>query len=229
MIWIPVVFLFLFAVAFLCGYTTIRFPVGRKEGKRHIACVGDSITYGCSLPLFFVRRYPAVLQRLLGSEVQVATFAVNARTVQNTGDKPYRKTKAFRESMDYLPDTVIILLGTNDSKENNWISDKAFREQYRELVAEYQALSSRPRILLCTPPCAFSASNCFFRMMNDAKFDRIPKIADQIRAAAEENGLELVDLYALTAGRRELLGPDGLHPSSAGAIKIAERILTALK
>ena len=55
------------AAVVLCGYTTIRLPVRREEGKRHIACVGDSVTYGCTLPLFFLRRYPAVLQRLIGS------------------------------------------------------------------------------------------------------------------------------------------------------------------
>jgi len=65
------------AAAILCGYTTVRLPVRREEGKRHIACVGDSVTYGCTLPLFFLRRYPAVLRRLIGSGTQVAAFAVN--------------------------------------------------------------------------------------------------------------------------------------------------------
>ena len=42
------------AAVILCGYTTVRLPVRREEGKRHIACVGDSVTYGCTLPLFFL-------------------------------------------------------------------------------------------------------------------------------------------------------------------------------
>ena len=224
MIWIPVTALVVFAAVFLCGYTTIRLPVQRKAGKLHIACVGDSITYGCSLPLFFMRRYPAVLQKLMGPDTQVAAFGVNSRTLQDTGEKPYRKEKAFRQSKDWLPDVVVILLGTNDSKDVNWISEEAFRQQYRELVAEYQALSSRPRVLACAPPCAFVPSNSFFRIMNDAKFDRVPLIADLVRTTAGEAGLELVDLYALTEGRRELLGPDGLHPSAAGAGAIAEAV-----
>ena len=216
------------AAAILCGYTTVRLPVRRKDGKQHIACVGDSVTYGCTLQLFFLRRYPAVLQKLLGPEAQVAAFAVNDRTLQSTGNKPYRKEKAFQQSKAFLPDTVVILLGTNDSKDANWISDEAFRQQYRELIDEYRALPSRPRILLCTPPCAFSPVNRFFTITNDAKLDRVPEIAALVRAVAEEQNLEAVDLYAQTEGRRELFGPDGLHPNAAGAKLIADTVYRAM-
>ena len=224
MIWILLVILFPVSLVILCGYTNIRFPAKRKEGKLHIACVGDSITYGCTLPLFFLRRYPAVLQKLLGSGTRVAAFGVNDRTLQSTGNKPYRNEKAFRQSREYLPDCVVILLGTNDSKDRNWISDDAFRQQYKELIAEYRELSSHPRIIICTPPCAFSPVSRFFSITNDAKLDRIPIIAGLVRNVAGDTGLDLVDLYTLTEGRRELFGPDGLHPSAEGAKAIAEKI-----
>ncbi len=229
MIWILPVLPVLAAIAAACGYTTVRFPVRRKERKLHVACVGDSITYGCTLPLFFLRRYPAVLQRLLGADVQVAAFGVNDRTLQSAGNKPYRKEAAFRQSKDYLPDTVVILLGSNDSKDCNWVSEEAFRQQYRELLSEYRALPSQPRILICTPPCAFKPVNRFFYLTNDAKPERLPVIAKLVRAAAEEADVELVDLYALTEGRRELFGPDGLHPSASGAATIAEAVYGKLK
>ena len=228
MIWILMLLLILAAALILCGYSTLRLPAGRREAKRHIACVGDSVTYGCTLPLFFLRRYPTVLQRLLGPETQVAAFAVNDRTLQSTGSKPFRKEKAFLQSKAFLPDTVVILLGTNDSKDANWISDEAFRRQYRELIAEYRALPSQPRILLCTPPCAFTPINRFFFITNDAKLERIPELAALVRSVAEEAGLEAVDLYALTEGRRELFGPDGLHPNAAGAKTIADAVFWVL-
>ena len=224
MIWILLIILLLAAIAAACGYTTIRLPVGRKEGKRHVACVGDSITYGCTLPLFFLTRYPAVLQMLLGPGFVVAAFGVNDRTLQNTGNKPYRKERAFRQSRDFLPDIAVILLGTNDSKDSNWISEEAFRQQYRELIGEYRATASKPRILLCTPPCAFKPVNRFFYITNDANFDRVAVIAELVRSVAEEEGLKLADLYALTKGRRRLFGPDGLHPSAAGARAIAKAV-----
>ena len=227
MIWVLLILL-LAAAAALCGYTTLRLPVRRREGVRHVACVGDSISYGCTLPLFFLRRYPAVLQKRLGPGAQVATFAVNDRTLQNTGNKPYRREQAFRQSLDFRPDTVIILLGTNDSKDRNWISAEAFRQQLEELVAAYRALPSQPRILLCTLPCAFRPIHPLFFVSNDAKLERIPEIAALLRSAAGELGLGAVDLYALTEGKRELFSPDGLHPNAAGARLIAEAVARAL-
>ena len=229
MIWILSLLLILAAALILCGYTTLRLPVRRREAKRHIACVGDSVTYGCTLPLFFLRRYPAVLQNLLGPDFQAAAFGVKDRTLQDTGNRPYRKEKAFRQSLEFLPDTVVILLGTNDSKDRNWISEEAFLQQYRELIADYRGLSSRPRILVCTPPCAFRPGNRFFRLMNDVRPDRIPQIAALARAAAEEAGAGLADLYALTEGRRELFAPDGIHPSARGAEAIAEAVAETIR
>ena len=216
------------AAVVLCGYTTVRLPVRREEGKRHIACVGDSVTYGCTLPLFYRYRYPAILQRMVGSDTQVAAFAVNDRTLQDTGNKPFRKERAFRQSKEFRPDTVVILLGTNDSKDNNWISAAVFRQQYTALIAAYRELTPSPRIVICTPPCAFKPINRFFFITNDAKLDRVPEIAEEIKTIAAENGTELVDVYALTQGRRELFGPDGLHPNAAGAKRIAEAVFRTL-
>jgi len=45
---------------------------------------------------------------------------------------------------------------------------------------------------------------------------------------AAENGTELVDLYTLTQGKRDLFGPDGLHPNAAGAKVIAEAVFRTL-
>ena len=230
MIWILLILIIavLLFAQFLFGYTTIRFPYRRKNGKKRIACIGDSITYGCTVPLFFLQRYPAVLQRLLGKEVQVGVFGVNDRTLQSTGNKPYRKEQAFRQSKEFLPDTVVILLGTNDSKDENWQTGEAFVQQYKELIEAYRTLPSTPQIVLCTPPCGFEPIHRLFYVTNDAKLDRIPEIADLVRTVAADEELPLVDLYALTEGRRELFGPDGLHPFPAGASVIADAVGQAI-
>lgn len=226
---LPAGLLAVLLAGFLCGYTTVRFPVRRREAvKTHIACVGDSITYGCTLPLFFLRRYPAVLQRLLGQDAQVGVFAVNDRTLQSTGNKPFRNERAFRQSLAYLPDTVVILLGTNDSKDRNWVSAEAFRREYAELIAAYRALPTQPRILICTPPCAYRPSSPLFYLTNDAKIARVDEIAQQVETVAASEGVGLIDLHARTENRRSLFGPDGLHPSAKGAKLIAEEVRRAI-
>ena len=45
-----------------------------------------------------------------------------------------------------------------------------------------------------------------------------------VQITAADEGCEPADLYRLTKGRRDLFGPDGLHPSPAGAAAIAEEI-----
>lgn len=217
----------LLCAAFLCGYTVLRLPVRRRDGVPGLACIGDSITYGCALPLFFLRRYPAVLKRLLGPGVRVGVFAVNDRTLQNTGNKPFRRERAFRQSLAFRPETVVILLGTNDSKDRNWISEAAFREQYADLIAAYRELPSSPRILICTPPCAFRPVGPFF-LTNDARLERIPAVAEAVRAVAKAEGVECIDLHAVTNDRR-LFGPDGLHPSGRGAKVIAGAVSDAIR
>ena len=225
---VPVLLAALVTAAVLCGYTTLRLPVRPRAEELRIACVGDSVTYGCTLPLFFLRRWPALLRRALGDGVQVAVFAVNDRSLQDTGNRPFRRERAFRQSLAFRPDIVIILLGTNDSKACNWISAEAFRGQYAEMIQAYRALRPAPRILICTPPAGFPPCAPLFSLSNDADLRCIPEIASAVEEVAAEAGVEPIDLYALTAGRRELFGPDGLHPNAAGARAIAGEIRSAI-
>lgn len=217
------------AAAFLLGCTTLRVPAGARPGKLRVACVGDSLSYGCTIPLFWLRRYPAVLGRLLGPDYQVGVFAVNDRTLQDTGNKPFRRERAFRQSLAFRPDAVVLLLGTNDTKDRNWVSDEAFRAQYAELIAAYRALPSSPRVLVCAPPMAFPPPFPPLGLPEATARGRIPEIVALSAALARDEGLEWVDLYALTKDRRELFGLDGLHFNAKGARTAAKAVYSLLK
>lgn len=82
-----------------------------------VACVGDSITEGlCSTE---GQSYPTQLQEILGSDFEVKNFGVSGRTLLKKGDYPYWNESAYTESKNFLPDVVIIMLGTNDTKPQN--------------------------------------------------------------------------------------------------------------
>ena len=116
-----------------------------------VACVGDSITQGSGLPDPAKNAYPGQLQSLLGDRWKVGNFGVSGRTLLKKGDFPYWNEKAYRDALAFAPDVVIIKLGTNDTKPQNWKHEAEFVADYTELVKSFQALESKPRVFVCRP------------------------------------------------------------------------------
>ena len=81
-----------------------------------VACVGNSITYGAGISNREKNAYPAQLQYYLGDGYEVRNFGSNGATAQSDGDYPYVHTRAYGKSKNFLPDIVLIKLGTNDTK-----------------------------------------------------------------------------------------------------------------
>ena len=54
------------------------------------------------------------------------------------------------------PDVVIIMLGTNDSKQKYWDAER-YEEQYLALIDELHNLPGHPYLYLMAPPEAFPA------------------------------------------------------------------------
>ena len=61
------------------------------------------------------------------------------------------KSPQYLESLDFLPNIVLIKLGTNDTKPWNWEHKADFIDDYKTLINSYRALSTKPRIILLTP------------------------------------------------------------------------------
>ena len=83
-----------------------------------------------------------MLGQLLGEQYDVRNYGVSARTGMETGDKPYIKTGRYRAGLDFQPDIVILMFGTNDSKPQNWQGKAEFIAQYKKLIASYSTLPS---------------------------------------------------------------------------------------
>jgi len=126
----------------------------------------------------------------------------------------------YQSSLQYEPDIVLFMLGTNDTKIDNFTSKEEFKEDYCSLLATYQNLESNPQIILMTPPTAYPNNGgdlCVFEIQASV----VEEIAQVIRDVAVEQKLLLIDINDLTAEKPELFS-DGIHPTSEGAGLIAK-------
>ena len=57
---------------------------------------------------------------MLGGKWQVRNFGVSGATMLEKGDKPYWSQQAYKDALEFEPHVVVIKLGTNDTKPQNW-------------------------------------------------------------------------------------------------------------
>ena len=191
---------------------------------KKVACVGDSITWGFTILNPAKHGYPAVLQRLLGEEYVVRNFGHNDAAVRYGADTPYVTKRAFRDSLEWQPDIVILMLGTNDTKPWNW-DPVIFRRDYARLVDTYMTLPSHPRVIPVAPIRIFRVFNVPSLILNPDVMEE--NIRPTIRKIADEKGLQCIDLQMLFGSPRYCR--DGIHPQRRGAHMIAETIAKAIK
>lgn len=208
-----------------------------KEGQIKVACIGDSITYGHSVENWKENNYPAVLQNLLGNEYHVANFGFSGSCVNPNGDQPYVNREIYQESLDYDADIIVLMLGTNDSKPQNWVNMDTFIEEYMSLMHDYYQREEPPKIYIGL--CA----EAYYTEEHDPKtglagYDIQPEIVDEIAKRLAEGlpecdcGLNvdgIIDIHSLTEAHPEWFELDGIHPNADGARAIAEAVAEAIK
>ena len=196
---------------------------GPKKNAVRVACIGNSITDGFGIDMATQQGYPARLQRLLGNGYHVKNFGVSGRTMLNKGDLPYQNELAWRDALAFRPDIVIIKLGTNDSKPENWQYNKGFTDDLQLMVDALKANKNNPRIILCTPIPAFKPT----WNINDSVI--VNGITPIINKVAKKNKLQVIDLHTLYAHDGDKMLNDAIHPDAKGALRMAEIIAKALK
>jgi acyl-CoA thioesterase I len=186
-----------------------------------VACVGNSITYGAGIENRDKMSYPAQLQAWLGSRYTVRNFGVSGSTMIRKGDKPYWNEPEYKEVMDFNPDIIIIKLGTNDSKPQNWQYAGDFKKDYTDMVLAFKSLASKPRILLALPVPVFADKWGICDSI--VKDDIIPIIKD----ISKITKCQYIDLYTPLLPYKYAF-PDDIHPNSIGASVMVEQIYRAL-
>ena len=176
-----------------------------------IACIGNSITAGR------YDSYPAYLDSLLGEGYNVQNFGVVACTMLKNGDYPFWNEPKFSQVLEFQPNIVTIMLGTNDSKPLNWEYKDEFISDYISMIDTLRSLESNPNVYVCLPPPAFSIQ----WGINDSIItaDIIP----MIKQIAEEKNTPLIDFYTPFVDKNDLF-PDDIHPNSEGLLEFAKII-----
>ena len=215
-----------------------------------VACIGNSITDGDGIDMADLMGYPAVLQHKLGSGYDVRNFGLSGRTLLQNGDRPYMKEQGWKDVLGFLkaskneradnPDIVIIKLGTNDSKPNNWAHKDEFEQDLQTMIDALRPMvpvlnkkgkptkkmqpAASPRIYLCTPiPTAEDRWGITDKVITE-------EVAPIIRQVAEKNGITVIDLHSeFDAKAPGLMQRDGIHPTDKGAYRMAEIIAAAVK
>ena len=197
----------------------------------HVACVGDSITYGYASSNPATKSYPANLQTLFGASVQVKNFGRNSATLLSApfGDVPYVDQPEYTAAGSFVSGAgvsavvdVIIMLGTNDSKPQNWApsgkpkNDQQFLKDYRAMVEHFSALTPKPLVFLALPLATGNGPCCAIdgTVIHD-------QILPLIKQVASEKNLPTIDLNTPTTGHPEYFG-DGVHPTDAAYALVAQ-------
>lgn len=187
-----------------------------------IACVGNSITYGSGIKNRAQQSYPAQLQYWLGKDYEVKNLGVSGATLLKKGNKPYWNEPQYKELAEYQPDIVIIKLGTNDSKPQNWQYSAEFEKDYTELVKTIQGFQSRPRVLLALPVPVFAEEVWGINqaVIRDEILPIVQKIGDALYC-------DVVDLYHPLENYGQFF-PDKVHPDPLGAELMVKEIYLKL-
>ncbi|MGI6346966.1 MAG: GDSL-type esterase/lipase family protein [Limisphaerales bacterium] len=205
-----------------CRVKNPTLKVEKYSRAIRVACVGDSITWGSGIEDREQNSYPATMSRILGNKFNVRNFGVPGATQLKRGDHPYWETEAFQQAQDFNPDVVIIKLGTNDSKPQNWRYKNEFMGDLKAMIAKFRYLPGKPQVWLCTPCPVYG----------DGQWGITPRIVENeiiptIRQVAEDGRIPLIDIYSALNHHAEFF-PDLVHPNAEGAEHMARTIAGAL-
>ncbi|WP_216624846.1 lamin tail domain-containing protein [Paenibacillus foliorum] len=188
--------------------------LGLRSTKIKVAAIGDSITRNTGT----TTTYPQNLGIVLGPDYEVRNFGVSGTTLLKNGDSSYWNQAEFQQSKDWSPDIVVIMLGSNDSKPQNWQYKSQFVTDYTEIINQYKSLPSHPRVFVNLPPKVYGA-NKFSITDSVVKDEVIPAI----RETAASTGTTVIDVYSATVNMPENF-PDNVHPNDNGTKVIAKAV-----
>ena len=199
-------------------FALLLFPLlSIAQDQIKVAFVGNSITQGPGREN--PGSFPLQVGKILGDAYQVKNFGVGGRTLLKKGDFPYWNEPQFQQVKDFRPDVVLIKLGTNDSKPQNWAHKAEFVQDYLDLIAEFRNHMPKDGKVYVMLPVPVTRENFGINpeIMNSEQRLMLFEII-------QKSGAEVIDLYTPLQDKPELL-PDGVHPNAEG-LTIMARVIS---
>ncbi|MBR5970773.1 MAG: SGNH/GDSL hydrolase family protein [Lachnospiraceae bacterium] len=211
---------------------TTTAPAVKSNGKR-VAFIGDSITtfkghitptYADCYPLGDLDRVEETWWYLVsaGAGLQIVENASWSGSCvsgdrNDTSGAVASSPARVRTVVAKMPDVVFIMMGVNDFFWNTKLD--FFRECYTALVRQLRESLPNARIICCTCLPEYSVgTNEIGRTLDDYN--------SVIRQVAGENGCYMIDTR--TCGLTKALTVDDVHPNAAGAVVVAQYILSKM-
>ena len=189
--------------------------------KIRIACVGDSITYGAGIKDRQNFNYPLVLGKSLGKKFDVRNFGVSGATMLKNGDYSYWERPAFKQATDFNPHVVVIKLGTNDTKPQNWKYSEEYVLDYEAMIDHFSSLPAKPKIWLCSPAPVYQTR------WGISEEIVVGGVIPKVRDLATRKGLPIIDMHSVLSNKPEMF-PDKIHPNASGAKEMADAVMSAI-
>ena len=203
--------------------------------KKHIVCFGDSNTHGyCADPADCAdggnrfnedERWTCLLQKKLGGGYLVLEEGLGGRTsvfVDPLHESMDAVGVAYPVLMSHEPvDLLIIMLGTNDTKERFGANAAAIAVGMERLVQKCKSTDcwreGTPRILLvCPPPLGAGFHD---EVMGAGCVEKSVALPPYMKAVAERNGCAFFD-----ARDCEMNGVDFTHLTKRGHALLADEL-----
>ena len=197
------------------------------KGKRYIACIGDSITFGAGVTWHRKRKaWPYVLNRLLGDSFQVLNYGISGATALLDSETVFKEHDFLEDAFSACPELILMMLGTNDAKTVNW-KPREFRRDYTLMIDRIRKGTPDALLVLMTPPSTYPEKKTGLVACGiDGKIVH-EQAVPAVREIAKQQSLPLIDLHSFMDGHPDWFG-DGVHPNAEGNRQIAGYILEAI-
>ena len=148
---LAIVLVILLASSGIAAYFFLASENKKTSQIIRVACVGDSLTQSTA--------YPYDLWMMLGTaNYTLENFGAGATTVLLNSQTPYMNTTVFQNALEFQPNIVIIMLGTNDAQPSLEPYNASFVGDYVNWSSNSRRLQVNRKYGLCCRP-RFSATS----------------------------------------------------------------------